>query len=365
MIPALLVLVVLVLAPDPIARLRARATLLLTSIGVTVCFWAIRTSVLGGLDGAAPALGLPATIAGRAWAMLGVVPTWVGLLLFPTTLKIDYGPRELSPYSGDQLAPLVGGLIVILWVIGLVAARRRSPPEALALAWIPVALFPVSNVLLPTGLWVGERTLFLASIGVALLAALLLERIRRVARPAWVLAGALALVVAGAACSWRRMPAWRSQEAHVVAMLRDSPNGYRANLAAGTWAFDSVGDRRTGEQHLLRALALWPESPEPYQVLGDRYRSDAFCPAAERLYGAALERWPARSDIRMSLIACLYFTAEWARAAEAARAPGPAASEQPWFTAAARTADSAAAHHLPPAGVAPPPAPSTLTHVGH
>lgn len=364
MLPLLLAVVIAGAAEDPLRRLRARASLLGGLLLVAALFWMARSEVLGGLTGAAPALGLPATVPARAVAMLGVVPTWARLLLWPAHLQADYGPRELPPFNADLLAPWLGAALLLGWGIALVLTWRRSPAARVGLLWLPVALAPVSNVILPTGTWVGERTLFLPSVGVVLLAGLTFDAMR--ARGARRVALALTTLIAtlGALRAARRMGDWADLPSQVIAMVRDAPDGYRAHLAAGTWAFDSLGDPRTAELHLRTAITLWPDSPEAYQALADRFRSDGFCAPAIPLYGVAVDRWPGRNDIRASLIACLYAVGAWAEAARHARAAPASAEQVEWFRAAAARADSAAVAHLPPGALPPPSALYDLTRIG-
>ena len=55
----------------------------------------------------------------------------------------------------------------------------ESPQRAghhLGIAWTAVALLPVSNLILPTGILLAERTLYLASVGAMLAVAGLSER---------------------------------------------------------------------------------------------------------------------------------------------------------------------------------------------
>jgi hypothetical protein len=331
---------------------------------LTAGFWSVRTTVLGDLAGAAPAPGLPESFDARALAMLGIVPTWARLLVWPAHLQSDYSPRELPPWSGEGAAPFLGTLLILIWGITLAATWRRRRAATLGLVWLPLAIAPVSNLVLPTGIWVAERTLFLASVGIAFLVAASWEALA--ARVSTRLLLVLLGLVAGAGVlrSAIRMRDWRDTPTQIGAMLRDAPESYRAHLAAGTWAFDSLGDRREGERHLRAAIRLWPHHPEPRQALADRYRSDGMCGAALPLYTTALAQAPDRGDLRASLVACHFHRGEWGPAAEVARAPAIPPAQRDWFARVAATADSAGRAGTAPRTLVVPGGLSDLVGVG-
>jgi 4-amino-4-deoxy-L-arabinose transferase-like glycosyltransferase len=100
----------------------------------------------------------------REFAMLQVVPMWARLLTWPTHLQADYGPDDLVRHASIVPSGALGlGLVVAALAI-IVFARRRAPVVCFGLAWCAVGLFPVMNVV-PTGIVLAERTLFLPSIG--------------------------------------------------------------------------------------------------------------------------------------------------------------------------------------------------------
>jgi hypothetical protein len=363
-IPLLLGMLLLVRRRGALAELRPWVPTLAALVLVTAGFWAARTAVLGDLVGAAPAAGLPTTIGTRAVTMLGVVPTWVRLLLWPLHLQGDYAPQELPPWSGDLTAPWVGVLLLLTWALATRHAWRAHGAAVMGLLWVPIALGPVSNLFAPTGIWLAERTLFLPTIGVALAAAAVADRIaaRRGVR---ILAATVGIIAAlGASRSALRIRDWRDPGTAIAAMLRDAPRSYRAQMAAGSWAFDSLGDRRGGERHLREAIRLWPHDPAPWQTLADRYRADGMCGAAIPLYRSGLAVAPRRVELRVSLLACHFHRGEWSAASAVARDTSVTPTDRPWFAALATTADSAARVAAPAGSVRVPDIAGAFVDVG-
>jgi predicted Zn-dependent protease len=98
---------------------------------------------------------------------------------------------------------------------------ERTPP-GLAILWVPTALLPIANVLYLGPVLVAERTLYLASWGVAVLGAWMLISLaeRRGPRPLWLLG---VLAVAGAARTATRVPVWNDTESVMGALIEDHP----------------------------------------------------------------------------------------------------------------------------------------------
>ena len=71
-----------------------------------------------------------------------------------------------------------------LVVAAALFARRGDRRPLVAMGWVAIAFLPASNLLVPTGQLLAERTLYLPSVGVALLAAWGIDRVYGWARDA-------------------------------------------------------------------------------------------------------------------------------------------------------------------------------------
>jgi tetratricopeptide (TPR) repeat protein len=126
-----------------------------------------------------------------------------------------------------------------------------------------VALFPVSNLAVPTGIFIAERTLFLPSIGFALAVAggvaVILPLLESPVHRRVALASLVAVVVAGVARSVERQRVWRHDGFLAVRSVQDSPRSFRAQRAYADVLFElrqPEPARRAYEQ----AIALSPAS---------------------------------------------------------------------------------------------------------
>jgi hypothetical protein len=235
----------------------------------------IRTFYGGGL-----AVGLEHVgIVPRTWAMVRLSLEWWRLFLFPAHLSADYSPGELMVSTGFTLWHLVGlavwaGLVVFAW-----RTRRTIPGIAIGLAWVVITISPVANVVMPTEFLIAERTLYLASFGVVLALASLAMAIRS---PQLRMAVVTIAVVAGAARSIARAPAWHDDETHYQALRREAPLSYRTLWLEGKDEF-VAGRWGSGERLLLQSIAFAPRLTGPRVDLAEFYMS-------ARLWGPAIRQ---------------------------------------------------------------------------
>ena len=368
-LPGLLTTMLLVV-PWQEAKRRGALRLLAAFSILGALWWGMRAGIAGDLAGAAAAEGLRGESATtRLVTMLGVVPRWARLFAWPSHLQSDYSPNEID-VSGTWGSSQTAGLLLLLAWGGVTAwALRRDRRLALGLLWLAIALFPVSNVLLPTGILLGERTLFLASVGVALILAALFAKGQGAWRTAGtpargvVVAALGALLVAGWVRDLHRAPDWHDADSFVHAQLRDGPRSWRAHTAMGIWLFEHGADR-DGEQELRTAISIWPHHARPYHLLADYYRGDGYCLPAMPLYAEGIAREPDRPRQRLSAVSCALWLGHYPEAAALARGGAPTDLDAEALRLAALTADSAAAAHAPVGTVRLAPTRDHATEIG-
>jgi hypothetical protein len=283
---------------------------------VAVVFLAGRATVLGGVVGEYPNPAIRDVSVGiRLLTMLAVVPQWWRLLLTPWHLQADYMPLELDRASGVGVAQLLGAVFVLGWVWGVWRSRRDLPVTAFGLCWTAVTLFPVSNVVVPTGILLAERTLFSPSIGACLALGGLAPWIRgRVsAARSWERHVALGMVVVILGLwGWRsasRATIWHDDERLIRQTALDAPLSYRAHALMGRLYFDT-GDPEGGEREYLTAIHLYPYDANVFAGLAQRYRNAELYQQAIPLFRKALELAPEMIPARNMLIACLVNTGD-------------------------------------------------------
>jgi protein O-mannosyl-transferase len=314
--PALILLAELTLVRDSTAvasRLaRLRLPLLVLALLAGVYLLARSRVVIDGLAGFRPfvvfdALDLSAT--DRILTMVGVVPEWLRLLLWPRRLATQYAPPDIEIAQGPSIA-LLPGLIILGGVVALMLATwRRSPVTSFGIAWVVITLLPVSNLVLPAGFIIAERTLLLPSVGAMIAVASALPWLERALSGHRLLrlaaAGLLTLVIGiGALHSVTRNRVWRDDDRLWRQGVRDTPDSYLAHFRLGLHLI-SRGDYRTGEAHYRRAIELFPHDPTMAYSFAEQLRTTGRCDAAIPIYRWLFEASPVSRRGHLGYAACL------------------------------------------------------------
>lgn len=206
----------------------------------------------------------------RWLTVVRVIPEYARLLLFPLRLHVDYGPRLIDLVDRPTPAVLIGVLIGLAAIIAVVRFARTTPLLAFAFSLFAITILPVANVVFPTGIILAERTLYLPSVGLALVVAWGVDRWRlaewhngprRFAVPA--VAG-LVLIALGVR-TWTRTPIWKNNKTVMIASLVGEPMSYRAHERAAD-VLDRAGDVAGALREYTVARSLYPVDPMLYQA---------------------------------------------------------------------------------------------------
>ncbi|HZS59489.1 MAG TPA: tetratricopeptide repeat protein [Gemmatimonadaceae bacterium] len=262
---------------------------------------------------------------GQRWlTMLRVVPEYLRLLLAPVDLRVDYSPKTIDLVTTVTPAVVFGVGLLVLVMVAVVVSWRRAPAVAFGLLWFLIAIAPVSNVLFASGIVIAERTLYLPSVGAAVVAGWIFER-AIVVRPRAVVALSGALCAAFVVRSWTRTPFFHDKRRYLISWVEEQPESYRAHYAVALlytlekdWPHadrecwiarhfrpEDIGPYTTGAEIALnrgdttRALVLLDsarrQSPHDYATLYDLAlirRQQGRYPAAMALALAAYEVSP-------------------------------------------------------------------------
>ena len=112
------------------------------------------------------------TFAPRFWTMTAAWPLVGRLLVWPSRLRMHYGSDIVIPLTEPTIWSVLSlATAAIIVICAALLARRGDRRPLVAIAWVAIAFLPASNLLVPTGQLLAERTLYLPSVGVALLVA--------------------------------------------------------------------------------------------------------------------------------------------------------------------------------------------------
>ena len=262
-LPALLLLLALVRNDGVRVRDRVGTDLpvfLLTG-ALLVAFLGARFLILGSVAGDVPAPSLVGLSAGeRILTSLAIWPHYFRLLVFPLDLVADYAPAVLFPALTWGPDVVFGLLMILGAAAAVVFLWPRERLMASGIAWFGVAILPVSNLLVPTGVLLAERTLYLPSVGLAFAAAGVVSWTAR-ERSASL---RMLLVAFGVVCgafmlrTVLRNPSWMSTFAMLTTIGEEHPESFRA-IRARAQSLDNIGEFEEADRYYQTALELVPE----------------------------------------------------------------------------------------------------------
>ena len=321
---------------------------------IAASFWITRSLVLGSEKGTHTAEALSGGLVARAWTMLGVPAEWLRLFLWPARLQDEWSPLEWIPTRGWSVRELAGALALGSVLLALVLAWRRRPHLAFGILFTAIALAPVANLLIPTGVVIAERTLFLPSVGFVVVVAALLQELplsRWASDPVRRRIGAAvfgALLIAGTLRSALRLVDWRTPVIWSVTSLQLAPLSWRTHMTYASRLLD-VGDTVDARQQVRIALALRSNEPAVVKLIADYGRlTSGACVGSSLIYEEVLRVAPRRSDARGSLVACLAYLGRYEEARKVAEEGIRLGLDVDFYRVVLARAEQAQRAHTPP-----------------
>jgi hypothetical protein len=227
-------------------------------VAATVAWFLVRRGIDAGESFATLAptfFGLGAL--GRISTMLPVVFVLVRLLIWPFQLSPDYFPEVVPRLEQPTLLGAAGLVLLVALAALAVLTWRKNRACSVGLWIVGIAWLPTANLLFPTGIVIAERTLYLATTGVALIAAAGFAWLatRRGTRVAVVVGGGV--VAAFGARTVLQIPVWRDNRGLALWALETHPESYRAHQAVAR-AFVRLGDLPAALQQYAVSAELYP-----------------------------------------------------------------------------------------------------------
>jgi hypothetical protein len=271
----------------------------------------LRFRVLGGLGGGPPFIVLrDLDSTQRVAAVLGLVPEWARLLIWPWRLQADYGPPALGAATWTSMRAVTGAILLLGTIVLAVRSARADGRVSFGITWLLLAMLPASNLLFPTGVLVAERTLYLPSVGLAIgVAGFWHWLTRRDTTRLAVAVGSLLLVLAGAGAfrSATRQRVWSDNYSLFASMIRDAPDNYRGyrNFARHLVTEDRA---ERAVAYFRMAHELYPADPQVAEDLAQLLRQQGRCEEAVPILLSALSQHPTQVRARAQAYHCLLET---------------------------------------------------------
>ena len=235
----------------------------------------------------------------RIWTVSEVWANYARLWVFPLDLSSDYAPGVIPISLGWGPNNLVGvtlalgvlTLACVAWRRGVMAAGRASARVAgFGVVWFLITVSPVSHVVFVAGVLLGERTLYLPSVGLAAATGWMLIRFWQ-ARPRGALVAIMVILALASARTWTRNPTWKDDDAVWNTLLRDYPHSGRSQWILGD-AFMDGGFTSDGLRSYRLAVDLLDSHYQIMTDVGQTLMNKELYKSAEGLLQHAWRREP-------------------------------------------------------------------------
>jgi Tfp pilus assembly protein PilF len=262
-------------------------------------FVGLRSIVLGELTPPAELLDNPLGVlppVPRLLTTIAVIGMYAFRLVVPLRLSADYSYDQIPAVHSPFDAAFLAGLAVIVGTAGVAWwAWRRVPALALGIGVLALTFAPVSNLFFPIGTIMGERLLYLPSVGFCLALAAggaYLGGARVPSRWSPILVLPLALVVTlYGVRTIARNAVWREPLLFFQTMTVDAPRSARSHAELAS-ALAEAGRLAEAEQSFARALAIKPDDAAILYNWGVALMNEGRWDAAADAYRRAIAARP-------------------------------------------------------------------------
>ncbi|RMF25480.1 MAG: tetratricopeptide repeat protein [Deltaproteobacteria bacterium] len=267
---------------------------------VTACLIGSAALYLVARSAAGPAFRLgsgdlldnPLSVLGPGRRLLGalsILGRYVSLVLWPHPLSVDYSydATGIGPGFTGDLYTLVGALAAALGCYAAWKTRRSHPAVSMSLVLAAAGYSIVANFPLTIGTIMGERLVYLPTVGLCITAAAWIEA-ALVRRPQPAMAALLAVAAVYFATDYSRARAWQTPVTLFEAAARAYPRSARAHMELGG-AYGAAGRFDEARAEFDRAVAIMPDYAAAWYNLGNLLARAGRYEQAVSAYRTALE----------------------------------------------------------------------------
>lgn len=265
-------------------------------------FFIIRGNVLGWQFGSAPmelmnnpflkiegSQWVPYTFAEKLATNLYTLGKYIVLLIFPHPLTHDYYPKfiGLKTFADPMVLLSFAAYAGMLWYA--LAGIKQRDPVRFGILFFLLTISIVSNIVFPVGTSMGERFVFMPSVGFCLVGAVLLSRL-----PSWRtavgIAGGIALLFS--VKTVLRNEVWASNEKLFFTDVKTSVNSAKINNACGGVTFEKAQkttDKAEQTRLFQEAFRYANQALQIYPNYKDALITRAGCYYYQKNYDAAID----------------------------------------------------------------------------
>lgn len=203
---------------------------------------------------------------------------YIGLLFIPHPLTSDYYPKHIVMHTMSSPISILGFLGYISFIIMGMIQLKRNQIISFSIFLYLIPLFIVSNLVFSVGTLMGERFLFMSSLGFCILLAYVLLKYLNKTQVLWF--SSIILFLYSVKTIARNMD-WKDDRTIIFTDVKTSSNSAKINNAAGAVLLEDVMKDRESKasqvsleraiKYLKKALEIHPKYFDANRLLGNAY----------------------------------------------------------------------------------------------
>jgi Tfp pilus assembly protein PilF len=285
-------------------------------VAITVIYLIIRISVT-------KSLGVPKSgqffanesFSTRLYTMsLGYIK-YFQILFWPTKLYTEYDYSVIAKVTSINLSVILSlAILAGIFVIGIWQIKR-NPVIAFAILFFYITTSVVSNIIFPTGIFIAERVVYLASLSTCLILAAFFYWLHNIGWKKGAIAlSIVALSLTGTRLYYRNLD-FKDDVAFFNSILKTSPKNAKALYALGLY-YQNNNDPVNAEMYLKKSIELAPNYANTYAMLGNFYLRQNQNDKALELFNKALALSPNIDSAHSGLARLCVKNQDYKKAAE-------------------------------------------------
>lgn len=213
------------------------------------------------------------------------------MLVWPDKLYTDY-TYDVIPRTTNLSLIVVLSLVVIfsLVIIGIWQINKR-PALAYAILFFYITTSIVSNIFIPTGILISERTIYLPVASICLILALLLYHLNNIGWQKLSITLAITLLIFASVRTYYRNFDFQNNSVLFNSVVKLIPRHLKMNLAVANIYLEE-GKILEAEKSYKRLIEIAPNQPQAYTFLASLYSEQGFNNKALPLIQKAIELSP-------------------------------------------------------------------------
>jgi len=217
------------------------------------------------------------------------------MLIWPSKLYTEYDFSVVPKITSINFTVALSLIIISLIIIVGFWQTNKNRIVAFGILFFFVTTSIISNIFLPTGILISERTIYLAVGSICLLIATAFYKVYKMGWTKLALVFFIfTLLLASLRTSYRNLD-FQNDEVLFASTLKISPNHFKANYCLGLY-YENIGQIDKAEVYLKKALQLNETSSLANVALANFYNKQAKVDLAIHLFKRAIELDPNNAD---------------------------------------------------------------------